>query len=61
MEQPPEDDDARQRTNLIILIAVIVLVAGSVWLLIAYKNSSDQLDCFAAGHKNCAPIDVPQQ
>jgi heme/copper-type cytochrome/quinol oxidase subunit 4 len=59
MEQPPDDEDAKHRANLIITIAVVILVVGSVWLLIAYKNSSNQLDCFAAGHRNCAPIDVP--
>ena len=41
------------------LIAVVVLVIGSAWLLIKFKDSSAMLDCYASGRKNCQMVDVP--
>lgn len=55
------DDDQRQRANLIALAIVVLLVAGTVWLVMKYKQSSELEDCFLSGRKNCAPIEVPSQ
>ena len=51
-----DDDDRKQRQNLIVLAIAVVLVVGSIWLLTKYKQYRDQQDCFLAGHRNCAPI-----
>lgn len=53
---PPDndqDDDARQRTNLKVAGVVILLLVVSVWLLVAFKKSTAELDCVAAGHHHC--------
>jgi hypothetical protein len=59
MAEPPDDEDARQRANLIMLLAALILVVGGVWLLIKFRESSQTLDCIAAGHRNCVPIEIP--
>ena len=47
------DDDQRQKQNLAVAVAAILLVALGAWGLIALKNSSNKLDCEAAHHRNC--------
>lgn len=54
---PPEDPHRRQRSNTLALIVVAVLVIGSVALLLSLHQGIRQEDCFAAGHRTCAPID----
>ena len=54
-----EDEDHKQRQNLIVALVAVVLVVSSVWLMLEYKKYRDRQDCFLAGHRNCAPVDVP--
>jgi hypothetical protein len=62
MPMPDDDDDDRkQRQNLMVLVVAVVLVAGSVWLLLEFKKYRDRQDCFLAGHRDCAPVDTPDQ
>jgi hypothetical protein len=56
----PDDDHDRGTKNLIVAGVVIVLVVFSVWLLLAFQKSSRILDCMAAHHTNCVPLDVNQ-
>ena len=49
------DDDQRQRQNLAVAVAAILLVALSIWALIAFKKSNETMDCYAANHRNCDP------
>ena len=49
------DDDQRQRQNLAVAIAVILLVGLSIWALVAFKKSNATMDCYAANHRNCDP------
>jgi hypothetical protein len=49
------DDDQRQRQNLLVAIAVILLVVLSTWALVAFKKSNATMDCYAASHRNCGP------
>jgi len=59
---PTPDDDDRNAKNLIVAGIVIVLVVFSVWLLLAFQNSTAILDCLAAHHPNCVPLpDAPDQ
>jgi hypothetical protein len=53
-----DDDDGKQRENLMTLGIVVLLVIGSVWLLLKYKEYRAESDCFLAGRHNCAPIDT---
>jgi hypothetical protein len=52
------DDDQRQRQNLVAAGAVILLVLLGAWALIAFKKSSDRLNCEAAHHRNCDPVEM---
>lgn len=54
MPKPP-DDDPRQQGAWLGLAAAIVLVVLGVWLMVAFKKSTDTLDCIAAGHHDCVP------
>ena len=61
MDQPPQDDyDQRQRSNLIAAVAVVALVVGTVLLMLSLKQGIKQQDCFAARHRDCAPVDMNQ-
>lgn len=57
MDQPPEDYRQRQRANLAVAAIVVALVAGSVLLLMSLHQGIKREDCFAAGHRTCAPIE----
>jgi hypothetical protein len=50
------DDDQRQRQNIAVAVAAILLVVLGAWGLIALKKSTDRLDCYAAHHRNCDPV-----
>jgi flagellar biogenesis protein FliO len=51
MEPPPEEPN--NAATLVGLAAAILLVALAVWLLVAFKHSSETLDCLAAHHRDC--------
>ena len=55
MPEPPDDYRDRQRTNLIAVVAALVI--GTVLLLVSLHQGIKQEDCFAAGHRTCAPIE----
>jgi hypothetical protein len=59
-DDPGDDEDARQRANLVAIGIVVLLVVGSIWLIKAYMASRDQMDCFLAGRHHCGPA-VPDQ
>ena len=54
MEEP--DEDHSNIATIAGLVAVIALVVLAVWLLIAFQHSSNTLDCLAAHHPNCVPV-----
>jgi len=56
-----DDGDRKQRENLVVAVIAGLLVIGSVWLLLKYKEYRAKSDCFLAGHHNCAPIDMSNQ
>jgi hypothetical protein len=54
---PPEDDEHDQSAPWLGLgVAVLIVVIG-VCVMIAFKHSSNLLDCVASGRHNCAPVD----
>jgi hypothetical protein len=59
-QPPPEDYDQRQRTNLLVAGIAILIVVVTVTLMLLLKHGIELQDCFAAGHHNCAPIDMGQ-
>ena len=50
-----DDDDQRQRENLIAAGFVIALVVFSIWLLHKYQQYRTVSDCVLSGRHNCAP------
>ena len=54
MTKRPGEPDDQQGTYLGLLAAAVLIVLG-VWLVVAFKKSSDTLDCMAAGHHDCVP------
>jgi hypothetical protein len=63
MTNPSEDDDeaARHRTNMIVLGVALALLAVVLLVLYEYRQTTDELDCVAANHRDCAPVDQPSQ
>jgi len=58
-DQKPQrdDDDYSRRIFLIGLIVCVVLALGSLYLLLALRDTSRLQDCFMQGRTNCAPLD----
>ena len=61
MPMQDDDEDAKQRQNLVVGAVAVVLVVASIWLLMKYREYRAESDCFLAGHHNCAPIDTSNQ
>lgn len=57
MSEPPDDYRERQRANLIVMAVVAVLIIGTVLLLVSLHEGIKRENCFAAGHRTCAPIE----
>jgi hypothetical protein len=55
-----EEEARRNRANRAVLIAVAVIVILGVLLMrwLAYEQKMS--DCVAAAHRDCAPVDQPQ-
>jgi hypothetical protein len=58
MSEPSPDDQDDNAKTLAGLIVAIVLVVVTVFLLLKLKQGTALLDCIAAGHHNCVPIDT---
>ena len=58
MSEPEDDDQNQDAKTLAGLSVAIVLVALTVFLLVKLKHGTALLDCIAAGHKNCVPVDT---
>ena len=54
MATEPDDGGGRGRA-VAILVAVVLLVAGGVWLAQAMRAANRVQDCMMAGRTNCAP------
>jgi hypothetical protein len=55
-----EEDARRSRTNIVVLGTVVVIVLLGILLMrwLAYEQKLS--DCVAAAHRNCEPVDQPQ-
>jgi hypothetical protein len=55
-----EDEARRSRANIVVLVAVALIVVLGVLLMrwLAYERKLS--DCVAAAHRNCEPVDQPQ-
>ncbi|MGZ5922916.1 MAG: hypothetical protein ACXWLT_14215 [Rhizomicrobium sp.] len=57
-ESEPDNQENNDVKTLIGLAVAIVLVVVTVFLLMELKQGTATLDCIAAGHHNCEPIDT---
>ena len=46
---------------LVILVTIALVCVGGYFLLMKLIDVSQQEDCFLAGRRNCAPIEVPSR
>ena len=53
-QQPPDP----RRGALTGLIIIVLLVAGSLYLVHVLRRTSQLQDCVLSGRTNCAPIDA---
>ena len=57
-ESEPDDQEKRNTKTLAGAAVAIMLVVLTVFLLAKLKQGTATLDCIAAGHHNCAPVDT---
>jgi uncharacterized ion transporter superfamily protein YfcC len=53
-------DARRRRANLTVLAVAVVLVVLGVLLTRWFVHERTLTDCLAASHRNCEPVDQPQ-
>jgi len=56
-----ETESERRTTNIILLVAGILIVGGGIWLVNALVDARKSEECFESGRRNCAPIAVPDR
>ncbi len=55
-----EEDVRRSRVNRVVLIAAAVIVVLGVLLMRWLAYEQRLADCVAASHRDCTPVDQPQ-
>lgn len=55
----PETESERRTTNIVLLVAGILIVGGGIWLVNALVDARKSEECFESGRRNCAPITLP--
>ncbi len=55
----PETESERRTTNIVLLVAGILIVVGGIWLVNAMVDARKSEECFESGRRNCAPISAP--
>ena len=61
----PDNNDGEQTLSplaiLVILVTIALVCVGGYFLLMKLIDVSRQEDCFLAGRRNCAAIEVPSR
>jgi len=57
----PETESERRTTNIVLLVAGILIVGGGIWLVNAMVDARKSEECFESGRRNCAPISTPER
>ena len=55
----PETESERRTTNIVLLVAGILIVGGGIWLVNALVDARKSEECFESGRRNCASISAP--
>lgn len=65
MSQPPDDAEEteaeRRATNVILLVAAVLVIGSGIWLVNALVDARKAQLCFESGRRNCAPIELPER
>jgi hypothetical protein len=59
---PPddEDEDRERKRNFVLALAAVVVIVVLGFLLVWKMWQNEKLqECYVTGHRDCAPIDVP--
>jgi hypothetical protein len=54
-----ETESERRTTNIVLLVAGILIVGGGIWLVNAMVDARKSEECFESGRRNCNPISAP--
>ncbi len=54
-----EDQRARQRNNLLVLLAVVLILGVGGWLVDRMLAARALQNCIEARHKNCVRLELP--
>ncbi len=55
---PEDDDEGRQRSNVLFLVIAAVLVVAGIWLVNKLVDMRNMQNCLESGRRNCAPINT---
>jgi hypothetical protein len=60
-DKPDKPDEANNSVNILVLLAVLLLIAGTLFLLFKLKEGVAIENCMAQGRHDCQPIDPQDQ
>ena len=52
-----DQDGSRPHRALIALLAIVVLIVGTMYIMHRLREAAQIQDCVASGRTNCAPIE----
>ncbi len=58
---PPEAEENRTLTNIVLVVGFLVLVGCGIWLVDAMLDARRADECMSAGRRNCSPLTVNPQ
>jgi hypothetical protein len=64
MSEPPDREESegeRRASNIVLLVAGILIVGGGIWLVNALVDARKSEECFESGRRNCNPIALPER
>jgi hypothetical protein len=62
-KQPDDQEDERDRraTNILLLVAGVLVVGGGIWLVNALVDARKSALCFESGRRDCNTVIVPDR
>lgn len=55
---PPDDEDVRSRSNWVVLVVAVLIVAVGFLVIHEIVRFTRLSDCELAGHHDCEPVDA---
>ncbi|MBI1204753.1 MAG: hypothetical protein GC182_19805 [Rhodopseudomonas sp.] len=57
--EPEETDSERRTTNIVLVVAAVLVIGGGIWLVNTMIDVNKAQRCLESGRRNCNPISVP--